>query len=168
LLMGKVGKPHGLRGQVKIHSHASSRDNFFPGRTVYLSRGQEMKEWVIAEVKAQPRSLLLKFQGLDNRDQAQGLCDYSLYLQEKDLQPLPEGEYYWCQLIGSRVYNDRDVFLGLIAEIFPTPAHDIWVIRGGEKEILLPAVEDFILSVNQTQKEIRVRELYGPCEGDDR
>lgn len=138
------------------------------GRTVYLSRGQAMKGWVIQEVKAQAPSILLKLQGVENREQAQGLCDYSLYIQEKDLQPLPDGEYYWCQLIGSRVYNEQGVFLGLMEGVFPTPAHDIWIIRDGEKEILLPAVEDCILSVNQTSKEIRVRELYGPAEGDDR
>jgi 16S rRNA processing protein RimM len=168
LLMGKLGKPHGLRGQVKFHSYGSSHESFFPGRTVYLSRDLEMNGRVINEVKFQARSLLLKFEGVDNRDQAQGLCDYSLYFHKNDLQPLPEGEYYWCQLIGCRVYNEHNGFLGVMEGVFPTTGHDIWVIRDGVKEMLLPAVDDFILSVNQTQKVIRVRELDGPSEGNDR
>ena len=167
LLIGEVAKPHGLRGQVKVHSYASSNESFFPGRQVYLSRGEEMKEWLISETKGQGRSILLKFQGLDNRQQAEGVVGYSIYINEKDLEVLPEGEYYWVELIGARVTNDQDQFLGLLEEIIPTAAHDIWVVRDGEKEALFPAVEDFILSVNKVSREIRVRDLYGLSEGDD-
>jgi 16S rRNA processing protein RimM len=159
LLIGKVAKPHGLRGQVKIHSFASSYESFSAGRTVYLSQGQEMKALLISEVKMHTHSLLLHFQGLDNRLQAEAICGSSLYLKERDLQALPEGEYYWYQLIGSRVYNDQGRFLGIMEEIFSTPAHDIWVIRSDQKELLLPAVEDFVISVDLPQGEIRIRDL---------
>ena len=168
LLIGKVGKPYGLRGQVKVHSYAASKETFFAGRKLFLIRGEEMKERVILEAKVQAHSLLLKFQGLENRSQAEELMGYSLFIEEKDLEALPEGEYYRCQLIGSRVYNEEDRFLGIMEDIFSTPAHDIWVIRDREKEFLVPAVEAFILSVNKTQKEIRVRNPYDRAEGDDR
>ena len=127
-----------------------------------------MKEWVISEAKVQAHSLLLKFQGLDDRQEAERLAGSFLYVEEKDLEALPEGEYYWYRLIGSRVYNDRDQFLGIMERIFTTPAHDIWVIRGRDREILFPAVEDCILSVDQTQREIRVRDLYDLAEGNER
>lgn len=167
LLIGKVAKPHGLRGQMKVYSYAASRETFFAGRKVFLSRDEEVQEWVISDAKVQARSLLLKLVGLEDRQQAERLAGFSVYIEEKDLEALPEGEYYWHQLIGSRVYNDRDQFLGIMEGIFATPAHDIWVIRDREKEILFPAVEDVILSVNKIQREIRVRNLYDLAEGDD-
>jgi len=167
LLIGKVAKPHGLRGQVKVHSYASSYENFFAGRKVYLSQGEEMKALLISEGKVQAHSLLLHFQGLDNRQQAEAISGCSLYIEQKDLQALPEGEYYWYQLIGSRVYNDQGRFLGILEEIFSTPAHDIWVIRDDKKEILLPAVEDFVISVDLPQREIRIRDLEDPSGGND-
>jgi 16S rRNA processing protein RimM len=148
LLIGKVTKPHGLHGQVKVHSYSSSYESFFAGGKVYLSQGEEMKALLISEVKVQSNSLLLHFQGVDNRQQAEAISGYSLYMEEKDLPALPEGEYYQYQLIGSRVYNDQDRFLGIMEEIFSTAAHDIWVIRDGKKEHLFPAVEDFVISVD--------------------
>ena len=167
LLIGKVAKPHGLRGQVKVHSYASSYENFFAGRKVYLSQGEEMKTLLISEGKVQAHSVLLHFHGVDNRQQAEAISGCSLYIEQKDLQALPEGEYYWYQLIGSRVYNDQGRFLGILEEIFSTPAHDIWVIRDDKKEILLPAVEDFVISVDLPQREIRIRDLEDPSGGND-
>ena len=167
LLIGKVAKPHGLRGQVKVLSYASSYESFSAGRKVYLSQGEEMKALLISEVKVQTHSLLLHFQGLDNRQQAEAISGYSLFIEEKDLQALPEGEYYRYQLIGSRVYNDQGRFLGIMEEIFSTAAHDIWVIRDDKKELLVPAVEDFVISVNLPQGEIRIRDLEGPSGGDN-
>lgn len=167
LLIGKVAKPHGLRGQVKAYSYASSYESFSVGRKIYLNQDQGMKALLISEVKIQARSLLLHFQGLDTREQAEAISGYSLYIDEKDLQALPEGEYYWYQLIGSRVYTDQGRFLGLLEEIFSTPAHDIWVIRDDKKELMLPAVEDFVISVDLPQRQIRVQNLYDPTWGND-
>ena len=133
---------------MKAYSYASSYESFSAGRRIYLDQDQEMKVLLISEVKFQAHSLLLRFQGVENRQQAEAISGYSLYLDVKDLQDLPEGEYYWYQLIGSRVYDDQDRFLGLLKEIFSTPAHDIWVIRDGKKELMLPAVEDFVISVD--------------------
>jgi 16S rRNA processing protein RimM len=160
LMIGKVVKPHGLRGLLKIESYASSLEPLSPGQSLYANCGGEMREWLISETKVQKQSLLVKLLGVDHCDQAEALRGYALYIKEEDLQALPKGEYYWYQLIGSRVCNEQGRSLGILEQIFSTPAHDIWVIRDGEKECLIPAVEDFILSVNQTQREIRVKELF--------
>ncbi len=167
LLIGKVAKPHGLHGQVKVHSYASSPESFFVGRQIFLSQGEEMKGLLISEVKVQPQSLILRFQGLENRQQAEAISGSSLYLRERDLQTLPEGEYYWYQLIGCRVFNEQGIFLGVLEEIFSTAAHDIWVVRNRAKELLFPAVEDFVISVDLPSGEIRIRELEESSGGND-
>jgi 16S rRNA processing protein RimM len=159
LLIGKVAKPHGLRGQVKVHSFAASHESFFAGRKIYWGSDEEKRALIISEVKVQAQSILLRFQGLDTRQQAEMISGSSLYLKTADLQPLPEGEYYWHQLIGSRVHNDQGRLLGVVEEIFSTAAHDIWVIRTVNKEIMLPAVEDFIAAVDLPHGEIRVRNI---------
>ena len=168
LLIGRVGKPHGLRGEIKVHPCDTSRESFYPGLQLCGGPGDQFRRWILTTVKRQGRTLLCRFEGVDNRNQAEELQGESLYLQEKDLRPLPEGEYYGYQIIGSRVYNDRDVYLGIMEEIFSTAAHDVWVIRDGEKEKLYPAVAECILSVDQSRKEIRLRDYFDPAEGDDR
>jgi len=134
---------------------------------VYLSPGKGLKEWVIVEAKGEGHRVLLRLEGLENRQQAEALAGFSVYLSEKHLQTLPEGEYYWYQLIGCRVYNDQNRFLGVLKGILTTAAHDIWAVQDGEKEVLLPAVEDFILSVDEVLKEIRVRSVEGLTENND-
>jgi 16S rRNA processing protein RimM len=168
LLIGKVGKPHGLRGDVKVHSRESSYESLSPGLRVYLGRGQEAKEQILSEVKVQSQTLICRFQGLDNRNQAEELYGSSIYIDKKDLKSLPKGEYYWYQLTGSRVYDHKGLFLGLLEEVFTTAAHDVWVIKDGENEKLFPAVDDVILAVDPSRKEIRIRDLYDPFPGDDR
>ncbi|MEW6185541.1 MAG: ribosome maturation factor RimM [Thermodesulfobacteriota bacterium] len=167
LLIGKVGKAHGLHGQVRVQSYARSPESFVVGRKVILTRGDEVKTLSIANVRVQPRSLLLNFQGLEDRTRAEALNGFSLFIEKEDLDSLPEGEYYRHQLIGARVYNDLGRFLGIMEGIFTTPAHDVWVIRNGESEWLFPAVEDVVLSVNLSGGEIRVRDIYGSSENND-
>jgi 16S rRNA processing protein RimM len=63
--------------------------------------------------------------------------------------PLPPGEYYWFQVLGLPVVNEEDgARLGYLDHIIPTPGHDVYVVRDGEREILLPAVEDVIVEIN--------------------
>lgn len=90
LLIGRVARPHGLRGQVKVHSYASSHESFFAGRKIFWSHGEEMMPLVILEVKVKSQSLLLHFQGLDSRQQAEAISGASLYLKETDLPPFQQ------------------------------------------------------------------------------
>jgi 16S rRNA processing protein RimM len=167
LLIGKVGKAHGLHGQVRVQSYAQSPESFIVGRKVILTRGEEVKTFSIANINVRPRSLLIHFRGLEDRTRAEALNGFSLFIEKEDLDPLPEGEYYQHQLIGTGVYNDLGRFLGILEEIFSTPAHDVWVVRNGRTEWLFPAVEDVVLSVNLSGGEIRVRDIYGSSENND-
>jgi 16S rRNA processing protein RimM len=76
--------------------------------------------------------------------------------------PLPPGEYYWFQVLGLPVVNVADgARLGYLDHIIPTPGHDVYVVVEGEREVLLPAVEDVIVEINLEAGVIRV----SPPEG---
>ena len=79
--------------------------------------------------------------GVGDRQGAEALVGRSLFVPEETLGQLPEGEYYWHQMIGLRVVSEEGRFLGRLEEVFSTPAHDIWVARTPEKEYLIPAVD---------------------------
>ena len=75
---------------------------------------------------------------------------------------LPPGEYYWFQVLGLPVVNVADgALLGYLDEIIPTPGHDVYVVRQGEREVLLPAVEDVIVEINLEEGVIKA----SPPEG---
>jgi 16S rRNA processing protein RimM len=86
-----------------------------------------------------------------------------MYVSAADRPPLPEGEYYHHQLIGLRVMDDTGQFLGLISGILETGgANDVYVVTSQEnRELLLPDIEDVVLSIDLKAGEMRVHLLPG-------
>jgi len=161
LEIGRVGKPSGLKGHFKIISFASSWERFSPGTTVYLARGEELKAYLISEAKPQGKAVIIRLAGLENRQAVEDRGGTAIYIKKEELRDLPANEFYWSELIGSRVFDDQGRLMGTVKEIFTTPAHDIWVIGDREKEVLIPALEEFVASVNTVQKEICLKPLNG-------
>jgi 16S rRNA processing protein RimM len=159
--IGKILKPHGLRGQVKVLSYAASIERFSKGKEIYLTREKGKHPFIVSEAKGSGNTFIIKLQGWDNRQAAEALTGSSLYVRKEALKELPKGEFYWIQLIGSRVFDEQSRCIGILEHIFSTPAHDIWVVKSGLKEFFVPAVEEYIASVNQDQKEIRLRAIHG-------
>ena len=77
------------------------------------------------------------------------------------LGDLQEGEYYWQDIIGLDVYGEDDCHLGWVETIFPTGSNDVYVCRGGGKEILIPAIADVIIRINLEERKMIIRLLEG-------
>jgi 16S rRNA processing protein RimM len=92
--------------------------------------------------------VLLKFEGINDRDAAQNLNNGFIQIPEAEIFPLPAGHYYQYQLLGVKAYSTEGDFLGQISEILPQSNHDIWVIKNNLKEILIPALKKFIRKVD--------------------
>jgi 16S rRNA processing protein RimM len=106
--------------------------------------------------------VLLRLAGVETRDQAEALVGLPVQGDRHRFPPLPEGEFYWFQVLGLPVVNVADgVLLGYLDHIISTPAHDVYVVRQGEREVLLPAVEDIIVEINLEAGVVRV----SPPEG---
>jgi 16S rRNA processing protein RimM len=166
--IGAIAKPYGLRGHLKVQADRASGDSFKPGARIYVREDEDKEpiDFVISEAKARDNHFILRFTGVEDRQGAEALVGKSLYVQEESLERLPEGEYYWYQMIGLRVVSEEGRFLGCLEEVISTPAHDVWVARAPGKEYLIPAVAEVILSVDQEHGEIKVRTLQGLWEVD--
>jgi len=73
------------------------------------------------------------------------------------MKKLPEGEYYWREIIGLKVVTEDDQVLGRIESVFPTGSNDVYVCRGGEREILLPAIGEVVRKVDTAGRIMVVR-----------
>jgi 16S rRNA processing protein RimM len=166
LWIGAITKPHGLKGHLSVQADPASGESFKPGARIYVRQDQDQTAFVISEAKARDNHFILRFSGVEDRQAAEALVGRSLYVREESLGKLPEGEYYWYQLIGLRVVSEEGRFLGCLEEVISTPAHDVWVARTPGKEYLIPAVAEVILSVDQGEGEIKVRALQGLWEVD--
>jgi 16S rRNA processing protein RimM len=90
-----------------------------------------------------------------------GLVGSQLLVDRNQLPPLPDGEYYWCDLLGMTVVLDDGSPLGEITDIIATGSNDVYVVKSGEREVLVPAIEDVVLNIDPVAGEMRVALLEG-------
>jgi 16S rRNA processing protein RimM len=107
--------------------------------------------------------LLLRFHGIEHRNQAEELVGKYLSVTSDELVTLPEDSYFHFELVGMKVYTEAGAFLGEIREVLNMPANDIWVVAG-EQEILIPAVKQYVLDVDRNNRRVTVRLIEGIIE----
>jgi 16S rRNA processing protein RimM len=152
LLIGKVIRPHGLKGLLKIGSYAQSEESFLRAGFVFLKTSAGRKQgFKILSVQPSGKNFLLKLEGLSTLDQAEPYRGAEILIDRKTLGADNPEEYFWADIIGLKVYADSGKYLGTIAHIFNNGSHDIYVIKDDEQERLIPAVRPRV-------KEIRLQE----------
>jgi 16S rRNA processing protein RimM len=147
LLIGEVMKPHGVRGEVRVMPHTDVPERFTWLEIVYL--GEKNPQPVAVEtVRLHQNLVLLKLVGYDDRDAADSLRGQWLQVPMEEAIPLEEGEYYLFQLIGLAVYSDEGEHLGELTQVLETGANNVFVVSGGERDILLPDTDEVIVEID--------------------
>lgn len=158
IVLGRIVGVHGVRGWVKLHSDCRPREALLAHHFFFASRPKQDSQHplTVVQSRVQGKSLVAKFDGIDDRDQAMTLIGLDLSVERSCLPDLPEGEYYWADLIGMQVINRADENLGQVAEIVETGANDVLIVRDGTQEHLIPFVLDhFIEQIDLKAREIR-------------
>lgn len=153
VLVGRVTGAHGIRGGLRIHSYAESIELYRIGEAlrVFLPNGSETT-MIVEWVRPHGRGLRMGLESVHDRNQAEGLAGASLYVEKSRLPVLEEGTYYWYELIGLRVYDTAGILLGSLDEVIPTPANDVYVVRGEvdgrSRELLIPAIATVVGNID--------------------
>jgi 16S rRNA processing protein RimM len=154
--LGRVSGAHGIRGALKVRADAEAATT---DPEVFSALGEvwlDGQSYQVIEARPFKTQVMLKLAGVETRNQAEGLVGLTVEGERGSFPPLAEGEYYWFQVLGLAVVNVKDgTRLGYLAEIIPTPAHDVYVVRQGKREVLLPAVEDVIVEINLAEGVIK-------------
>lgn len=169
VLVGKILKEFGLKGEVKVNSFIEPLDEFLALREfyVFLSHGGKKNLKVENQRPGGGHTLIIKFKGVDTREIAEELRGLELYVERDILSPLEEGEYYYFQLEGLVVKDEKRGKIGRLTYIYHYPAHDVYEITDDAgKEILLPAVSEFVKEINIEDGEIIVNIPDGLIEED--
>jgi len=164
LEIGRIVRCHGLEGRMKVRSYLESQDMLDNLPEVFVGRGsRESISFSVHAVQTGREFFFLKLVGIDDRDAAAKLVRSSVWVPSEKMKKLPEGEYYWRELIGLRVVTEEGQFLGRIESVFPTGSNDVYVCRA-EKEILLPATEEVVRKIDTDHGIMVVRLLKGLTE----
>jgi 16S rRNA processing protein RimM len=155
--VGKIVKAHGLKGAVKVYPYGESPALFDAGHTPCAGGGGATETPLrIRWAKPGNRVTLLSFSGIDNRNQADTLVGFDLFIDSASLPELEQGTYYWSDIIGSAVYTRKDRYIGRVASIIPTGSNDVYVVENGDRETLIPALDWVVLSIDTVQKTMQV------------
>jgi 16S rRNA processing protein RimM len=157
VLIGKIVGAHGLKGTCRIQSYAESLEIFESGTALLVSSpdGSENR-YEIDWIKSHSRGALLSLKEVTGVDQAKSLIGSELYIEKAELPELESGTYYWFDLIGVNVYSADDRYIGRLDSIIETGANDVYVVKNADKEILVPALESVVRSIDIESKKMRV------------
>ena len=157
---GKIVTTHGLKGEVKVVPWTESPEELLDLEVLYLNKGQTPME--IESSRLQGNMALLKFQGIDTIEEAQGLRGKVLYADRDDI-PLEEGQYFVQDVIGMRVVDADDGRLyGTVTDVSKTGANDVYHIRFADEKIrLVPKIPEVVLKMSPEEGEMVIRPLKG-------
>ena len=156
MLIGKVGKPHGLHGDIRLHLYSGQPENVLSySRLVLVSAtGRLSSSLRVITCRVQRKSAIVGLESIIDRNGAEQLVGMGVLLDKEDLPKGNEGELYWYQFDGLPVKTRAGRLLGRVKNIFSNGAQDILVVREGNQEYLIPILDSII--VRRTDEEIIV------------
>ena len=174
LRIGKIVKPQGIKGEVKVLVTTSDINRFKSLKNVYLHIDEEASDEIILnnidikeviEVKFLKDFVILKLKNVDSVEGAEKLRNMSLYVNREDSYKLKQNEYFLADLNGLDVKNiDNNEIIGKVTDILETKTQSILVIKNESKEVLIPLVDEFIKNIDLDNKLIQAKLLEGMIE----
>ncbi len=152
---GKIVNTHGVAGEVKIEVWLDSPEFFCSFRRLYLG-GAEKK---ILSARTHKHFVIARLEGVEDLNAAMALKGKTVEILRADAR-LKEGEFFVQDILGFKVVDERGNEVGTLVDAEETPASMLYVVRG-EREHLIPAVKEFILSIDADREEIRVHLIEG-------
>ena len=164
LLMGKVKRPHGLRGLLRITSYGCSAESFPKGgRVFFRAAGGDLRQYFLLDMWPHKKAFLMKLRGVESIEEAEKLRDSDLFL-EKSALLRDEDELFWHEIIGLNVQFPDGEFLGPVTDIISAGGNDIYVVKGDEREFLIPATYEVITRIDADRGVIVISPLEGLLE----
>ena len=163
VLVAKVSKAHGIKGEIKVYPFSDSAENFkFYSRLVFVNpQDSSVQEIKLLRSRTQGRIAVLSLYGITSRNDAEELVGREVWALEDEFPELMDDEYYWHDFEGMDVYTKSGEGLGQVSHLMATGAHDILVVVGKGAEYMIPVREEFIVDINEAEDRI----VVDPPEG---
>ncbi len=157
--VGKILNTHGLKGDLKIMV-VSDFDRFKKGDVVYLLHKGEYIELKVIKRSEYPPHILVRFEGYEDINLVEKYKGDELFITSLQQEKLDDGEYYFHELIGLEVVNERNISKGVVTDVREVPQGYLLVVKKPDgKNALVPFRNEFIGKV--TSKRIIVKEIEG-------
>ena len=162
IAIGRISKPIGTRGEVKILPLTQDKQRFMNLPAVWIgleAANVELKK--ILKVRIDTKHVVFNFDGIETVEKAEKIKDSFLFVAKEDAVKLRDGSYFVDDVIGCEVVTEEQTVVGVITDLLSLPMNDLWVVKKDAKEILIPAVKAIIQQVDVENKRITIRALDG-------
>ena len=157
--LGRISKPQGIKGEVKIEAYTDSLDRFDYLEFIYFKEADEYRKINIKGVRTDAKNAYLLIDGVKDRNDAELLRGKMIYIDRANAAKLPPGHYYISDLVGLSVRNSNGAELGRLSDILQTGTRDIYVVKlaqGGG--VMFPSLDDVVVERNVEEGYIQINE----------
>jgi 16S rRNA processing protein RimM len=154
VVVGTISGTHGRAGAVRVDPQSDIANRFMVGSELFINGIAHTVD------SSQPsgRGIIIKLDKINDLDHAATLKGSLITIPSHHLEALPDGSYYYYEIIGINVWEESGVYIGKISEIISTGCNDVYVIKDSlGHERLIPALDDVLLSVVPQKKQMVVR-----------
>lgn len=164
MVIGNVARPVGIHGEIKVTSPSGEPERLLGLKSIIVNLNNNFRSLEVTRSVITSKWIRIKCDGVDSPEEAALLTGGDIVIAAADRPQQADDQFYVDDLIGCIVSADDGEELGLMREIWHQGHHDIWVVDGPHGEILVPAVKEFILSVDLQDHRITVQRVEGLWE----
>ena len=155
ILVGKISNPHGIKGWVKVISFTDPIDNILSYKKWTISDNETEKTYCLEDSRIQGNKIVIKLEGVNNRDDADLLKNLQIEINRSDLPKLEENSYYWEDLVDFNVIDIKGMHVGKVDSLFRTGSNDVLVIINETKQrLLVPFIMEEVIKYVDLDKEL--------------
>lgn len=156
VVVGRFGRPHGIKGFVTVHSFTEPRDNILKYTDWHAFLNKKWQPIKVVCVEVHNKAIIAQIEGYPERELVAQLTNVEIAVYQNQLASLEPGEYYWHQLIGMKVINQKGQSFGIVSEILPTGANDVLIVQGDKRHLIPYLLGQFVIDIDVNQQIITV------------
>ena len=151
-----------MRGEVKVQPTTHSLERLTQLHSVQIGAAEgDALPFDVDRVELRDRFAVARFKQVADRTAAEKLVGMYLFVREEDVAAPDEGSWFTHDVVGCEVFATDQRYIGTVEEVLRMPAQDVWVVRNGSKQHMIPAVKEFVKAVDVKARKITVEVIEG-------
>jgi 16S rRNA processing protein RimM len=156
--LGKITRTHSFKGEVVIKFDTDRIEEYTQLESVLIETDHALIPFFIEYLQPLPKGYKVKFEDIENEQDAQKIVDAGLYLPLDFLPPLPDDSFYYHELVGCEVFDlPKNTLIGTVKEVQENKFQDLLIVDAGYKyDVLIPMVDEILHHFDRDSKRIEV------------
>ena len=162
--IGRIVGTSGVKGLIKATAYSGIPERFLQLKSIYVLSNEGYRGFVVNTVAIKQDHVLLQLKGINTREAAKQLVGREIFVPEEQRIEPPPGYYFLDDIVGLVVFDTAGNKIGTVTDVIAHAANEVYVVREGEREVLIPAVRQFVKEVNIPEGRMVVELIEGMLE----